>query len=234
MPEAIPLLACVSASTVCFVVCKFPPMLCPVHSPWLTTASGNPPVGALRERDIRRGRSHSWWMARSASSISRRNGWSRFALWSSRGASSRTPLPRSSPRMLNCWRSGVRNPGKRGAGRSEWTTIQHPRGTPERLTMGLTLSEETSNRVNEVVLPPRLGSNEECHCGSGIKYKRCCRERDQALRRQLRGAALPEWIDNSRSKLRQFEKYVCNAFALPDLLASLTDQGETPKFPPST
>ncbi len=97
--------------------------------------------------------------------------------------------------------------------------------------MGLTLSEETSNRVNEVVLPPRLGSNEACHCGSGIKYKRCCRERDQALRRQLRGAALPEWIDNSRSKLRQFEKYVCNAFALPDLLASLTDQRRDPKIP---
>src|SRR5947208_13358474 len=54
--------------------------------------------------------------------------------------------------------------------------------------MGLTLSEETSNRVSEVVLPPRLGRNEACHCGSGSKYKRCCWERDEALRRQLRDA----------------------------------------------
>ena len=72
--------------------------------------------------------------------------------------------------------------------------------------MGLTLSEETSNRVSAVVLPPRLGRNEACHCGSGIKYKRCCREQDEALRRQLRGAVLPAWMDDSRSKLRQFEK----------------------------
>src|SRR5438034_8548868 len=74
--------------------------------------------------------------------------------------------------------------------------------------MGLTLSkQEASDRVSEiVVVPPRLGRNEPCHCGSGIKYKRCCWERDEALRRQLRGAALPEWIDGSRSKLHQFEK----------------------------
>src|SRR6266481_3873523 len=170
-------------------------------------------------------------MARSASSISRRNGWSRSALWSSRDASSRTPWLRSSPRMLNCWRSGVDSPRKRGPRRSERTTIQHPGGTPERLTMGLTLNEETSNRVSEVVLPPRLGRNEACHCGSGIKYKRCCWEQDEALRRQLRGAVLPAWIDDSRSKLRQFEKYVCNVFALPDLFASLVDTRRAPKIP---
>src|SRR2546429_6490808 len=88
--------------------------------------------------------------------------------------------------------------------------------------MGLTLSkQEASDRVSEiVVVPPRLGRNEPCHCGSGIKYKRCCWERDEALRRQLRGAALPEWIDGSRSKLHQFEKYVSNVFGLPDLLRS--------------
>jgi len=97
--------------------------------------------------------------------------------------------------------------------------------------MGLTLSEETSNRVSEVVLPPRLGRNEVCHCGSGIKYKRCCREQDEALRRQLRGAVLPAWMDDSRSKLRQFEKYVCNVFDLPGLLASLVDTRRAPKIP---
>jgi hypothetical protein len=57
--------------------------------------------------------------------------------------------------------------------------------------MGLTLNEDASNRVSEVVVPPRLGRNEPCHCGSGIKYKRCCWEQDEALRRQLRGAVLP-------------------------------------------
>src|SRR6266705_1300121 len=99
--------------------------------------------------------------------------------------------------------------------------------------MGLTLSkQEASDRVSEiVVVPPRLGRNEPCHCGSGIKYKRCCWERDEALRRQLRGAALPEWIDGSRSKLHQFEKYVSNVFGLPDLLASLVDTRRAPKIP---
>ena len=97
--------------------------------------------------------------------------------------------------------------------------------------MDLTLNEETSNRVSEVVLPPRLGRNEACHCGSGIKYKRCCQEPDEALRRQLRGAVLPAWIDDSRSKLRQFEKYVCNVFGLPDVFASLVDTRRAPKIP---
>lgn len=99
--------------------------------------------------------------------------------------------------------------------------------------MGLTLSQrEASNRVSEVVvLPPRLERNQPCHCGSGAKYKRCCRERDESLRRELRGAALPEWMEGSRSKLHKFEKYACNVFALPDLLASLTDKRRRPKIP---
>src|SRR5260370_14735014 len=97
--------------------------------------------------------------------------------------------------------------------------------------MGLPLSEETSNRVSAVVFPPRLGRNQPCHCGSGSKYKRCCWERDEAIRRQLRGAALPTWIDDSRSKLHQFEKYLCNVFAVPDLLASLVDTRRAPKIP---
>ena len=97
--------------------------------------------------------------------------------------------------------------------------------------MGLTLNQEISDRVSEVVLPPRIGRNEACHCGSGSKYKRCCWDRDEALRRQLRGAALPEWIDVSRSKLHQFEKYVCNVFGLPDLLASFVDTRRAPKIP---
>jgi SEC-C motif len=99
------------------------------------------------------------------------------------------------------------------------------------LTLGLTLNQETSNRVSEVILPPRLGRNETCHCGSGSKYKRCCWERDEALRRQLRGRAVPAWIDDSRGRLRQFEKYACNVFGLPDLLANLVDTRRAPKIP---
>lgn len=42
---------------------------------------------------------------------------------------------------------------------------------------------------------------------------------------------MPEWIDDSRGKLHQFEKYVCNVFGLPDLLASLVDTRRAPKIP---
>jgi hypothetical protein len=100
--------------------------------------------------------------------------------------------------------------------------------------MGLTLRDpglDGCNRAAGVALPPQQDRNEPCPCGSGSTYKRCCLERDEAHRRQLRGAALPTWIDDSRSKLRQFEKYVCNVFALPDLLAKLTDKRRDPKIP---
>ncbi len=99
--------------------------------------------------------------------------------------------------------------------------------------MGLTLRDpglDSCNRAAGVALGPRADRNERCPCGSGSKYKRCCLEREEALRRQRRGAALPAWMDTSRSKLRQFEKYVCNVFALPHLLANLTDQRRDPKI----
>jgi SEC-C motif len=99
--------------------------------------------------------------------------------------------------------------------------------------MGLILSQpEASHRVSGVlVLPPRLGRNELCHCGSGAKYKGCCREGDEVLRREQRGAALPEWIENSRSKLHQFERYASNVFDLPGLLESLKDTRRRPEIP---
>lgn len=99
--------------------------------------------------------------------------------------------------------------------------------------MALTLSQpEASNRVSEIVIPPpRLGRNELCHCGSGTKYKRCCREQDEVLRREQRDAALPEWIKNSRGKLHLFEKYASNVFDLPGLLASLRDKRRRPEIP---
>lgn len=97
--------------------------------------------------------------------------------------------------------------------------------------MGLTLRDrdlDSSNRASDIAVPPPLDRNEACHCGRGRKYKRCCLEHDEALRRQRRGAALPAWMVRSSSKLHQFEKYVCNVFALPDLLASLTDTRRSP------
>ena len=97
--------------------------------------------------------------------------------------------------------------------------------------MGLTLQKVTAHRVSAVVLPPQLGRNEPCHCGSGRKYKRCCWEQDETLRRELRDAVLPEWIDHARGKLHQFEKYVSNVFGLPDLLARLVDTRRSPKIP---
>src|SRR6266567_1421756 len=73
--------------------------------------------------------------------------------------------------------------------------------------------------------------NQTCRCGSGNKYKRCCLERDQAFCRQRRCAAMPAWILKSDRKLHQFEKYVCNVFALPDLLKSLSDSRRCPEIP---
>src|SRR5712691_4430891 len=93
----------------------------------------------------------------------------------------------------------------------EWTTRDH--------------SLEASNGGGVTV--PRPDRNEACPCGSDSKYKRCCLERDEILRRQQRSAAIPAWMLNSRSKLHQLEKYACNVFALPALLASLTDQHRT-------
>lgn len=98
--------------------------------------------------------------------------------------------------------------------------------------MGLTLNQGGSRRVRGVVIVPlRLGRNELCHCGSGAKYKRCCREGDETLRRERRAAALPSWIEGSRGKLHQFEKYASNVFDLPGLLGSLKDTRRRPKIP---
>jgi hypothetical protein len=77
----------------------------------------------------------------------------------------------------------------------------------------------------------RLGANQPCPCGSGHKYKRCCWEHDQGLRRQQRAAVLPGWLLNSRGKLHQFEKYACQVFALPELLAGQSDTRRTPTIP---
>jgi hypothetical protein len=41
---------------------------------------------------------------------------------------------------------------------------------------------------------------------------------------------LPEWIENSRGKLHQFEKYASNVFDLPGLLASLRDKRRRPEI----
>ncbi len=69
----------------------------------------------------------------------------------------------------------------------------------------------------------RVGRNALCPCGSGIKYKRCCLQREPTQQSKQVGAGLAGWPLDSRKKLHQFEKYVCNVYGLPQLLASLTD-----------
>jgi hypothetical protein len=76
-----------------------------------------------------------------------------------------------------------------------------------------------------------MARNAACHCGSSNKYKRCCYDQDEIIRRQRRSTALPAWILSSRGKLHQFEKYACKVFALPALLASLNDTRRAPEIP---
>jgi SEC-C motif len=99
--------------------------------------------------------------------------------------------------------------------------------------VGLTISDsgpEFSNRVGALAFPPPTARNAACHCGSGSKYKRCCYEQDEVVRRQLRLPTLPPWILSSRGKLHQFEKYACHVFVLPALLASLNDTRRAPEI----
>ena len=75
---------------------------------------------------------------------------------------------------------------------------------------------------------PRIGRNDRCHCGSGKKYKRCCIEEDRKSWRQHNAATLPDWLLNSPRKLFQFEKYACNVFGLPQMLATFRDRRRAP------
>jgi len=78
---------------------------------------------------------------------------------------------------------------------------------------------------------PRTDRNEQCPCGRGGKYKRCCLERDATARRGRCSEAMPGWLLESDRKLHQFEKYVSHVFALPDLLAGLADLRRDPVIP---
>jgi len=100
--------------------------------------------------------------------------------------------------------------------------------------VGLTVASPVPRPAGEagtLPLPSRWGRNQPCPCGSGHQYKRCCREREESLRRQRRGTVLPGWMVQSRGKLHQFEKYACQVFALPELLASLHDTRRNPEIP---
>lgn len=99
--------------------------------------------------------------------------------------------------------------------------------------MGLTRSDSRpeSNPAGVLVLPPVLGRNARCHCHSGRKYKHCCSQQDEILRRQVRPLAVPAWLLNSSGKLHQFEKYACKSFGLASLLASQTDSRRAPQIP---
>jgi hypothetical protein len=100
--------------------------------------------------------------------------------------------------------------------------------------MGLTIRDaalDSSDNGVGVELPGRIARNLACRCGSGNKYKRCCLEADEVLRRQRRTSAMPPWLLTSRGKLQQFVKYGCTVFGLPDLLAGMTDSRRAPEIP---
>jgi hypothetical protein len=136
--------------------------------------------------------------------------------------------------MPNCWRYGAGNPPRRGPGSGESSASRPQGGTSySQLTVGMAISAsgpEFLSRAGALALPPLKARNDACHCGCGSKYKRCCYEQDEVVRRQLRSASLPPWILSSRGKLHQFEKYVCNVFALPALLARLNDTRRAPEI----
>jgi hypothetical protein len=76
-----------------------------------------------------------------------------------------------------------------------------------------------------------LGRNTLCPCGSGRKYKRCCCPPGEILRRPPHPTALPPWLLHSQGKLHQFERYAHQVFALPALLARLSDGRRAPEIP---
>ena len=86
--------------------------------------------------------------------------------------------------------------------------------------------------VRATSVPKGRRRNRLCPCGSGKKYKRCCLERDEhAAKEAAQAAGLPGWILDSRKKLHQFEKYVCNVYGLPRLFGGLVDKRRRPKVP---
>ena len=99
--------------------------------------------------------------------------------------------------------------------------------------MGLTRGEfhPELKPAGVVALRPTLGRNARCHCDSGRKYKRCCYEGEESIRRWQRPLLLPLWLLNSRSQLHRFEKYACQVFELPELLAGQTDSRRAPEIP---
>ena len=139
--------------------------------------------------------------------------------------------------MRNCWCSGASNPVPRGRSDDDASKTTVPGGSDSFLpTVGLTIAPapilaSAGDSAGTVVLPPRLGRKQPCPCGSGRKYKHCCWEHDESIRRQLRATVLPDWILHSEAKLHQFEKYACQVFALPQLLASLSDSRRSPDIP---
>jgi SEC-C motif len=138
--------------------------------------------------------------------------------------------------MLNCWSSGTSKTPARGP-TSGKPVCSRPRVGASwlRSSMGLTAPNPVSHSPQLAVpfaVAPRIGCNDPCHCGSGRKYKRCgCYEQDESIRRQLRSPGLPPWILSSRGKLHQFEKYACQVFDLPELLAAQSDARRAPDIP---
>lgn len=74
----------------------------------------------------------------------------------------------------------------------------------------------------------RAGRNAACPCGSGAKSKRCCPKLPLAV---APAPTLPPWIVQSRRRLHQFWKYVCQVFDVPRLVRDWSDSRRRPKVP---
>lgn len=81
----------------------------------------------------------------------------------------------------------------------------------------------------------KIGRNDPCHCGSGLKYKKCCAQKDEALRsaereasnRQLR--ATYEKLNTALSgNLDRYDQYMQASGSVLELIhAGKLDEAET-------
>ena len=70
---------------------------------------------------------------------------------------------------------------------------------------------------------PKIGRNDPCACGSGKKYKRCCRDRDEAAKYRQRQARLKE----GQARLEYEDELARASNAVIDLLdAGKVDEAE--------
>lgn len=81
----------------------------------------------------------------------------------------------------------------------------------------------------------KIGRNDPCHCGSGLKYKRCCAQRDEALRsaeREVNNTQLQATYEKLNTalvaNLDRYDQYMHASSSVLELIhAGELDQAET-------